>query len=49
MQNEAFLARKLAENTNVEVKLFTMPETLENYRSSAAAIGATQLNFMEPN
>ena len=49
MQNEAFLARKLAENTNVEVKLFTMPETLENYRSSAAAVGATQLNFMEPN
>ena len=49
MQNEAFLARKLAENTNVEVKLFTMPESLGNYRNSAVAIGSTQLNFMEPN
>ncbi|MBA6329100.1 MSHA biogenesis protein MshI [Colwellia sp. MB02u-6] len=46
---EAFLARKLAENTNVEVKLFAMPETLESLRGSAVAIGATQLNFMEPN
>jgi len=47
--NEAFLARKLAENTNVEVKLFAMPATLENLRGSAAAIGATQLNFMGPS
>jgi len=46
---EAFLARKLAENTNVEVKLFAMPETSESLRGSAVAIGATQLNFMEPN
>jgi len=49
VKHEAFLARKLAENTNVEVKLFTMPVKLENFRGSAAAIGATQLNFMEPN
>jgi MSHA biogenesis protein MshI len=49
MAQEAFLASKLAENTNVEVKLFAMPETLENLRGSAVAIGATQLNFMEPN
>jgi MSHA biogenesis protein MshI len=49
MEKEAFLASKLAENTNVEVKLFTMPETLESLRGSAVAIGATQLNFMEPN
>jgi MSHA biogenesis protein MshI len=49
VEQEAFLARKLAENTNVEVKLFAMPATLENYRASAVAIGATQLNFMEPN
>ncbi|MFT5636388.1 MAG: MSHA biogenesis protein MshI [Cognaticolwellia sp.] len=49
VEKEAFLARKLAENTNVEVKLFTMPTTLENLRGSAVAIGATQLNFMEPN
>jgi MSHA biogenesis protein MshI len=49
MKHEAFLARKLAENTNVEVKLFAMPVTLESFRGSAVAIGATQLNFMEPN
>ncbi|MGB2742182.1 MAG: hypothetical protein WBC60_16695 [Cognaticolwellia sp.] len=47
VKTEAFLARKLAENTNVEVTLFAMPPTLENLRGSAAAIGATQLNFME--
>ncbi len=47
--SEAFLARKLAENTNVEVKLFSMPEGLDELRGSAVAIGATQLNFMEPN
>ncbi|MFT5814507.1 MAG: MSHA biogenesis protein MshI [Psychroserpens sp.] len=49
VEQEAFLASKLAENTNVEVKLFAMPETLESLRGSAVAIGATQLNFMEPN
>lgn len=48
MDNEAFLARKLAENTNVEVSLFEMPQGTENKRESAVAIGATQLNFMEP-
>ncbi len=46
--NEAFLARKLAENTNVEVKLFTMPDAFDNERKHAVAIAATQLNFMEP-
>jgi len=49
VEQEAFLARQLAQNTNVEVKLFAMPETLESLRGSAVAIGATQLNFMEPN
>jgi MSHA biogenesis protein MshI len=48
IKNEALLARKLAENTNVEVKLFAMPDTLENERERAVAIAATQLNFMEP-
>ena len=48
VKNEALLARKLAENTNVEVKLFAMPDTLENERERAVAIAATQLNFMEP-
>lgn len=46
--NEAFLARKLAENTNVEVKLFNMPDSFDNERKHAVAIAATQLNFMEP-
>lgn len=46
--HEAFLARKLAENTNVEVKLLTMPDSFENERENAVAIAATQLNFMEP-
>ncbi len=49
VKTEAFLARKLAENTNVEVKLFAMPTSLEALRGNAVAIGATQLNFMEPN
>ncbi len=49
VKTEGFLARKLAENTNVEVKLFAMPTALEALRGSAVAIGATQLNFMEPN
>ena len=49
VDQEAFLARKLAENTNVEVKLFAMATSLESYRNAAAAVGATQLNFMEPN
>ena len=49
VEQEAFLARKLAENTNVEVKLFAMATSQENLRGSAVAIAATQLNFMEPN
>ena len=49
VEHEALLARKLAENTNVEVKLFAMPPAMEHLRGSAVAIGATQLNFMEPN
>lgn len=49
VEQEAFLARKLSENTNVEVKLFAMATSLENFRGSAVAVGATQLNYMEPN
>ena len=45
--HEAFLARKLAENTNIDVKLLTMPDSFENERENAVAIAATQLNFME--
>ncbi|MDG1751908.1 MAG: hypothetical protein P8I03_09650 [Thalassotalea sp.] len=47
MANEAFLARKLAENTNVPVNLFTMPEGYSQQREYAACIGATMLNSME--
>jgi len=47
MNNEAFLARKLAENTHVAVDLFTMPEGFENQREFAASIGATMGNHME--
>jgi MSHA biogenesis protein MshI len=46
MANEAFLARKLAENTNVPVNLFTMPEGYSGQREYAACIGATMLNSM---
>lgn len=46
MANEAFLARKLAENTNVAVNLFTMPEGFSEHRDYAASIGATMLNNM---
>lgn len=47
MVHEAFLARKLAENTNVPVNLFTMPEGYSEHREYAACIGATMLNDME--
>lgn len=47
MENEAFLARKLAENTNVPVNLFTMPQGYAEQREYAACIGATMLNSME--
>ncbi|MCO4800315.1 MAG: hypothetical protein KC484_13965 [Colwelliaceae bacterium] len=46
MANEAFLARKLAENTNVAVNLFNMPEGFSEYREYAACVGATMLNNM---
>jgi MSHA biogenesis protein MshI len=46
--NEAVLARKLSENTNVVVNLLTMPEGFHHAREFAATLGATQLNHMEP-
>ncbi|MBA6352314.1 MSHA biogenesis protein MshI [Colwellia sp. BRX9-1] len=48
MANEALLARKLAENTNVAVNLFTMPEGFNHAREFAVSLGATKLNNMEP-
>jgi MSHA biogenesis protein MshI len=47
MAQEAFLARRLAENTNVPVNLFSMPQGYEDQREYAACIGATMLNNME--
>ncbi|WP_286234678.1 MSHA biogenesis protein MshI [Thalassotalea sediminis] len=38
--NEAYLARCLAENANVAVNLFSMPEPFEEYRTFAASLGA---------
>ncbi len=43
MKNEAYLARRLAENTHVPVNMFTMPEGYEDQREYAASIGATML------
>lgn len=48
MANEAVLARKLSENTNVAVNLLTMPEGFNDSREFASTIGAIQLNNMEP-
>lgn len=48
IENEAVLARKLAENTNAAVNLLAMPEGFDDAREFAVTIGATQLNNMEP-
>ncbi|GLX77876.1 hypothetical protein tinsulaeT_12160 [Thalassotalea insulae] len=44
MENEAYLARRLAENTNVAVNLFAMPEGYAEHREDAVCIGATMLH-----
>ena len=41
MENESFLARKLAENSYIPVTLLALPEAYQQHRSHAAAIGAT--------
>lgn len=41
INNESFLARKLAENTHIPVTLLSLPEKYQQHRSHAAAIGAT--------
>ena len=43
MASESFFARKLAENTHLAVDLLALPDTFEQYRAHAAAIGATLL------
>jgi MSHA biogenesis protein MshI len=41
IDNESFLARKLAENSHIPVTLLSLPEGCQQHRSHAAAIGAT--------
>jgi MSHA biogenesis protein MshI len=41
MDNESFLARKLAENSHIPITLLALPEAYQQHRSHAAAIGAT--------
>jgi MSHA biogenesis protein MshI len=41
IDNESFLARKLAENSHIPVTLLALPEGYQQHRSHAAAIGAT--------
>jgi len=48
IENEAVLARKLAENTNAVVNLLNMPEGFTDAREFAVTIGAIRLNNMEP-
>ena len=47
MDNEAFLVRKVSENTNVPVNLLSMPEGFEEYRKFPCAVGASMLSSME--
>lgn len=47
IETEAFLARRLAENSSVPVHLFEMPEQFKENRAFAACVGATMLNHME--
>ena len=47
MENEAFLVRKISENTNVPVNLLQMPEGYEAFRPFACTIGAALLNNAE--
>ena len=47
MKNEAFLVRKVSENTNISVNLLSMPEGFEDKRDYACAIGASMLTNME--
>jgi MSHA biogenesis protein MshI len=41
MDNEAYLARRLADNTNVPVNLLTLPALYSEHRENACALGAT--------
>ena len=47
MKSEAFLVRKISENTNVPVNLLKMPEGFEEHRSFVCTVGASLLNNEE--
>jgi MSHA biogenesis protein MshI len=47
MPNEAFLVRKISENTNVPVNLLKMPDGYEAFRPFACTVGAALLNNTE--
>lgn len=47
MKNEAFLVRKISENTNVAVNLLSMPEGFEDKREFAGTVGAARLGNVE--
>ncbi len=49
INNEGFLARKLAENTHIPVDLLSMPTGFEQQREFASAVGATMLNNVAVN
>lgn len=43
---ESFIAEKLAENTNVQVELLSLPDFASDLRDFSIVIGATQLNYI---
>ncbi len=47
MKGEAFLVRKISENTNVPVNLLKMPEGFEEYRPFVCTVGASLLSNEE--
>lgn len=47
MENEAYLARRLAENTNVPVNLLALPEMYKDHRENACALGAAMQSDKE--
>jgi len=47
MKNEAFLVRKISENTNVPVNLLPMPEGFDEHREFACAVGASMLTCLK--
>jgi len=47
IDNEAFLVRKVSENTNVAVNLLPMPEGFEEFRKFPCSVGASMLSSVE--